>query len=356
MKNVIRMMFLAVVIGLGSAAMAVDIVTVPVGNAGNLADTEVMTTDGTTRYGAVDYEYNIGKYEVTAGQYCEFLNAVAKTDTYGLYNANMDSHYRGCQITQNNASGNYTYDFSGGTFEAPGSTAADWENRPVGTVSWGDAARFANWLHNGQPTGAQDLTTTEDGAYYLNGATHGADLLAIDRESDATWAITSEDEWYKAAYYDPSLNAGAGGYYNYPTSTNSVPSNNLVEPTDPGTNVTVYAGAVYPDPSGHTIGSPYWRTEVGAHENSDSPYGTFDQGGNLWEWNEASIGSRRGFRGAQFNSDDSGLHASHRQSYFSTYHGYGIGFRVVEVPEPATMAILVLGGIGILRRRKCVQR
>ena len=36
--------------------------------------------------GSVGYNYNIGKYEVTAGQYTEFLNAVARTDTYGLYN------------------------------------------------------------------------------------------------------------------------------------------------------------------------------------------------------------------------------------------------------------------------------
>jgi formylglycine-generating enzyme required for sulfatase activity len=41
---------------------------------------------------------------------------------------------------------------------------ADWADRPVNYVSWGDAARFANWLHNGQPSGAQDLTTTEEGA------------------------------------------------------------------------------------------------------------------------------------------------------------------------------------------------
>jgi formylglycine-generating enzyme len=62
--------------------------TVPVGNPGNAADTRVMN-DTTTGYGAVDHAYNIGKYEVTAGQYCEFLNAKAKFDQYGLYNTSM---------------------------------------------------------------------------------------------------------------------------------------------------------------------------------------------------------------------------------------------------------------------------
>ena len=71
----------AVVVGLGSAAMAVDIETVPVGNPGNAADTRYEAPG----YGAVSYEYNIGKYEVTAGQYRDFLNAVAKTDTYPAF-------------------------------------------------------------------------------------------------------------------------------------------------------------------------------------------------------------------------------------------------------------------------------
>lgn len=43
-----------------TAAEAVNINTVAIGGAGNAADT--------TGYGAVGYNYSIGKYEVTAGQ------------------------------------------------------------------------------------------------------------------------------------------------------------------------------------------------------------------------------------------------------------------------------------------------
>ncbi len=39
--------------------------------------------------GEVDHNYAIGKYEVTAGQYTEFLNAVAKDDPNNLYNPMM---------------------------------------------------------------------------------------------------------------------------------------------------------------------------------------------------------------------------------------------------------------------------
>ena len=347
MNRAIQIVCVAVVlVGLGSAAMAVEIETVPVGNPGNPDDTH---GDG---YGGVDYEYNIGKYEVTAGQYCEFLNAVAKTDTYGLYNVDMDSNVAGCKITRHGTSGGYTYDFSGGMVAVPGSTATDWANRPVNYVSWGDAARFANWLHNGQPTDVpQDADSTEDGSYTLNGATSEVELMDVVREDDATWVIPTEDEWYKAAYYDPSLNAGAGGYYDYPTSSDNIPSNNL---DLSGNNATCYDN----DGGGHTIGSPYFRTEVGAHENSDSPYGTFDQGGNVFEWNEAIIdwlgNLERGIRGESFFSPAVNMHAGAVRPHDDpTYERRYVGFRVAEVPEPGTLSLLALVGLAVLRRRKC---
>ena len=87
--------------------------------------------------------------------------------------------------------------------------------------------------------------------------------------------------------------------------------------------------------SDYTIGSPYWRTEVGEFENSESPYGTFDQGGNVGEWNEAIFdGYRRGWRGGSFSFyDASTLHAATRQFNFApTMEGDVIGFRVAEVP------------------------
>jgi formylglycine-generating enzyme required for sulfatase activity len=280
--------------------------TVTVGNPGNANDTH---GDG---YGGVAYTYNIGKYEVTAGQYTEFLNAVAATDTYGLYNSFMWPNTYGCKIERAGSSGSYTY-----------SVAADWADRPVNYVSWGDAARFANWLHNGEPTGPQDLTTTEDGSYFLNGAMSNAELMAIVREADATWVIPSEDEWYKAAYHK---NDGVtGNYWDYPTSSDSVPSNDLIDP-DPGNNATFYDGD-------YTIGSPYWRTEFGAHENSESPYDTFDQGGNVSEWNEAVSTLSRGLRGGSFADVlVNYLHAANRNFNSPSNEGTTIGFRVAEVP------------------------
>ena len=87
---------------LASTAHAVDIETVPVVNLRNAGEWSGLSYGGwgpDATCGAVDYKYNIGTYEVTAGQYTEFLNAVAATDSYGLYNSSMNSNSYGCQIT-----------------------------------------------------------------------------------------------------------------------------------------------------------------------------------------------------------------------------------------------------------------
>jgi sulfatase modifying factor 1 len=307
---------LAVLCATTQAQVAIE--TVTVGNAGNAGE---LSGQGAGGYGqnrvcgGVSYVYQMGKYEVTAGQYTEFLNAVAATDTYGLYDPGMSATY-GCGIQRSGTSGSYAY-----TIPDPNQA-----NRPVNFVDWGDATRFANWLHNGRPTGPQDLSTTEDGSYFLNGATTDTELLAIGREPDAAWAITTEDEWYKAAYHK---NDGVtGNYFNLPTSGDDMPSNDLIDP-DPGNNATFYD-------NGHTIGSPYYRTEVGAHENSESPYSTFDQAGNVWEWNESKVyeagGWHRCLRGGSFNVNDDAyaLFASSRYYYrYPTHTNGSIGFRVV---------------------------
>ncbi len=318
MTTVTTLILLGVLAG---TMQAVTIETVPVGNTGNLGDTEIMTSglagDGTTGYGAVDYDYNIGKYEVTAGQYCEFLNAVAATDTYGLYDTQMTGS-NGCQIKQNGSSGSYTYDFS----DLPSGTVADWENRPVNFVSWSDATRFANWLHNGQPTGAQDLTTTEDGAYYLNGAITDAALLAINREPDWKWSIPSEDEWYKAAYHKNDGNTG--NYFDYPTGSDTAPT---AEPP-PGTDFVNGSANIY-----FAVG---YLTDAGSYsaKPSDSPYGTFDQGGNLFELNDAIIGSDRGIRGGGYVDSVANMAAFDRNKHGTTNEVFNTGFRVVYIPGP----------------------
>ena len=147
-------------------------------------------------------------------------------------------------------------------------------------------------------------------------------------------------------------NSNAGNYFSYPTSSNNTPSNDLID-ADPGNNVTFYDGD-------YTIGSPYWRTEVGDHENSDSPYGIFDMGGNVWEWNESMLlGELRGLRGGSFagaagagpNGADTLLSGNRYHDYPDSEY-YNIGFRVASIPEPTTLLFFGLGAMALRRRKQ----
>ena len=126
-------------------ALAVSIDLVPVGNAGNAADTRVMQ-DGTTGYGSVAQDYKIGKYEITNAQWREFLNAKAALgDPYGLYNTNMGGNGEDGGISRSGAgtlANPYVYSPRGGD--------VNWDSRPVSVCGSWDAARFCNWLHNGR--------------------------------------------------------------------------------------------------------------------------------------------------------------------------------------------------------------
>jgi len=329
MTRVFALSAAVVLLSLGGIARAnITIDTVTVGNPGNAADT--------TGYGSVSYTYNIGKYEVTAGQYTAFLSAVAKTDTYGLYNTDMWSSTYGCKIQRTGTAGDYSYN-----------VASDWANRPVNYVSFWDSCRFANWLHNGQKTGAQDGSTTERGAYTLDGYSDW-DGRTVRRSIGAKWAVTSEDEWYKAAYHKG--NGTNANYWRYPTQSDFPPANQVLDP-DPGNSANYFR-------SGYSIGSPYWHTNVGEFENSASAYGTFDQGGNVFEWNEA-VGNIdgiycRGIRGGSFDGSDYYLQASIRiRSSEPRYEYDDIGFRVVQsVPEPSSSMGLAGGLVGLLGVRR----
>jgi sulfatase modifying factor 1 len=289
------------------------------GDPGNAADT--------SGYGAVADSYQISKHETTNAQYAEFLNAVdpSGANSLALYNASMggDATFGGISLMGGNPTGSKYVVKSG--FGA----------KPVNYVSFYDTLRFANWLNNGQGSG-----DTETGAYTLLGGTATpSNGLTVTRNAGATIFLTSEDEWYKAAYYD----ASSLGYNPYPFADG-------------------FNGAVCELPAGATSHSANcWPatspngalTDVGAYTGSPSEYGTFDQGGNVWEWNEAIIsGSYRGARGGGFFDYPFGLAASNRGSASPTFEYSYVGFRVAMIPEPGTGLLLLMGVLGLAAWRR----
>ncbi len=270
-------------------------------------------------FGAVDYKYQIGKYEVTIQQYTHFLNSVAASDPYELYNPSMASDQTIAGILQSGSPGSYTYSVIGPSGENPtgASSAGD---RPITYVSWFDAARFANWMHNGQGSSG----STETGAYTLNGATKG-NTTAVN--PGAKFYIPSENEWYKAAFYAPTLNSGTGGYYLFATQNNSIPGN-MISSLPNQANYYDGAFAVFPKISENQN----YLTDVGAFTSSPSYYGTYDQDGNAYEWTDgAGVSAPEiALRGGYWTSNQADLSTLDRYVTVPGYEFNGNGFRLAS--------------------------
>jgi hypothetical protein len=245
------------------------------------------------------------------------LNAVAASDPYGLYASAMASDPNAAGIARSGSNGSYSY------------TAIGSPNRPVTYVNWGDAARFANWLGNGQPIGQEGVGTTETGSYTLNGATSDSDLYRVTRNAGATWFIPTESEWYKAAYYNPA----AATYYQYPFSSNHVPISTL-----PG--ATPNAGNFYSSGTGYALtgstvlsSTQNYLTDVGAYTASASPSVAYDMGGNVLQWTEGLTNAEgRSLRGGSFYFSSAEMLSTSSLSADPTFQSSDVGFRLASFP------------------------
>ncbi len=321
-------------------AATINIDTVFVGNPGNAADS-------LTGSGSVDYGYYIGKTEVTNAQYVTYLNTVDPNGTNPnlIYNSQMSSSNpvaKGGIDFNSNAS-------AGAKYIAKTSFA----DKPVNYVSFYDAARFANWVMTGN---------TESGFYTLGGVNsitsqniHGVGSYV---------AISNIDEWYKASYH--KNDGDTGNYYLYPTSSDTLPTSATATATgdiaNPGSNVANYNfTANWNGTDAGSLGDELGNvTTVGsAGPLSASPYGTFDQGGNVLEWNDAPVGTNKHvMRGGSMWLDGSYLLSTSSTSYLSHLGGSSLGFRltslvpITTVPLPTAAFMMLPGLVGVFGRKK----
>lgn len=337
MKTTIVLILLTLECFWASANYPATIEFVPVGNPGNPADSN--------HQGAVRYTYRIGKYEVTNAQYAEFLNAVDPTgdNTLGLYNSDMSINANGGIVYNGGAANGSKYEIK-----------TERGGNPVTFVSFLDAMRFTNWLENGQGAGS-----TESGVYTIG---NGVDEV---RNPSATYFIPNRDEWVKAASH--KNDGPTGNYWSFPTSTNALPF--CVQP--PGSGAPTQSNTAncfanddiangYNDGYAVTGSSSFsetqsYLTDVGAYTTSASPYGTFDQGGNVWEWIENRVDSSREHGGGSWNTSVFAMFSYVGGAQIPTVEVADQGFRIAstsKIPEPPSylLAAIVAALLAVRRR------
>jgi formylglycine-generating enzyme required for sulfatase activity len=332
-KSAVYALALTVVSASVCQAQSISMSYVTVGNPGNATDPATGSL-----YGSVAYTYEIGEYDVTDSQYCTFLNDVdpAGANTLGLYVA---PSYSEDGIVLNSGSAN------GSKY----SVITGYANMPVVNVDYWDTLRFVNWMNNGEGN-----ASTETGAYTLLGGTptpsNSSALLANQQHNaGATVWLPSENEWYKAAYYDPQLNGGVGGYYAYATQSNTAPGNTV----GGGLNeANYYLNNQYSEPG------PNLLSPVGSFTNSQSYYGTYDQSGDVY--NLLGTGGSSGdprIRGGDWVPNSGSLSSSGPENIGPAANYNSTGFRVaaIAVPESSTWGMFVAGAgvlVGFRGRRR----
>jgi len=271
--------------GSGANQFTMDFVTI--GNPGNAAD----TTGSPNPAGSVGYTYDIGKFEVSE-------------DMITKYNANFGTA-NNLVITQDGR----------GT------------NKPATSITWNEAARLINWLNTS--TGNQAAYKFASGSdiaanieLWTSGEA-GYDVNNKYRNSFAKYVLPSNNEWYKAAYYDPNKSGGAG-YWDYATGSDIAP--------------TAVAG-------GTGSGSAVFNGQSGPADVNNagglSPYGVMGLGGNVWEWLEiyladGSGSSPREFRGGSYTDESNNISSSALINLGPSFQNINIGFRVASLPSSST--------------------
>ena len=293
----------------GNGANQFEIVFAEIGDPGNAADTNARPNPA----GSVDYVYNIGKFEVSREM-----------------------------IEKANAEGNLSISLDPMDFVFGGPRAA----MPATGVSWNEGARFANWLNtsqglpaaykfNSQP-GDQDYDANANIELWTD-ADPGFEDAHPFRNSQAQYFLPTIDEWHKAAYFDPVANGGVGGYWSFPTGSDTEPRT-VASGTDRNT-------AVYSQPRQQ---GPADVTRAGGV----SPYGVMGMGGNAWEWNREPGSAVRHGRGGGWDSAAGVLDASDRPFFGPpTSEASGVGIRVVSIPEPSSLPLGLLGILGLVMKR-----
>jgi formylglycine-generating enzyme len=133
---------------------------------------------------------------------------------------------------------------------------------------------------------------------------------------------------------------------NYPVRVDQTPNNY----PPPGDQHSVnFFNAVF------SAGKPYFLTEVDAYQFASSYYGTYDQGGNVWEWLEnwrlVDRGNEpvRGLRGGSATYTEIGVHAANTDPGNPSHKKFVWGGRIAKAHVTSSDIVLYSDSSYIVR-------
>jgi hypothetical protein len=321
--------------GTGENAFTMEFVEI--GNPGNPAD----RGGNPSPCGSVNYVYSIAKYEVSR----DMINKANSEGGLGITMRNME------QLGGNGV------------------------NKPAVGICWNEAARFVNWLNSkeGFPPAykfekapGEEGYSAEDNIVLWAPSDEGYDESNEYRNKLAKYFIPTNDEWYKAAFYNPEKSE----YSVYPVKSDGKSPLVVEEAKKNEKNDLSHSGLEpRPIPSGkESDGIVYGQTdETGPADVNNagglSHYGTMAQGGNVCEWLEtAQDGTNndpkelRQPRGGCWNTtvkDAASLGSKVMYYNFgpSGWNGWPGGMRVVAKNPSAPETQGSKKGVSVIRRR-----
>jgi formylglycine-generating enzyme required for sulfatase activity len=326
------------------------------------------TDSATQQPNGPEYSFNMGRYEVTVAQYMAFLND-AEANQGNERGANLSFLANGdvglpiedadrvFSLAANNANGFFNYGISYHAGQPVGSRYgydSAFAQHPIVGVSWYGAVKFCNWLTIDQglplaervynegsgsgdwrPKVATQPLTSEQRRELVD--SYAGFRLPMDENGNT--GAGAFNEWHKAAAWDGDAMVdrvyGFGRDVLTTSDANWLSSGDLWET---GTTPVGYYNGINPDTN-----------------TNENYYGIYDLSGNAMEWmQDWDIGGRRTERGGVYYDLDPALRlrVDHPRNAWPRSTGSSNGFRVVQVPEPATLSLLALGGLALVRRRK----
>jgi hypothetical protein len=304
-----------------------------------------------TSVGGVNYDYRISRTETTGGQYAEFLNAFCAQRTIQEWRADP------------------VFSFFGDSFRL-GAISTIVNNRitqwrptarpiPSNDLSMQEAMMYCNWLNNGRPTSLdQIMTGVYDVSRYLNINAGNRLTGPIERSPDAKFWIPTQDEWVKAAHFDPNKNGeGQAGFWLYPITRDTPP---IGAPPAPYGNGEANTGfGWFEDEQGNFIYR--WDIPILSYPTIQSPWGLFDAAGGAAEITSTALLRQQpgdfelyGWDSTTFivESETAAFYYDHLAYFsYSGFRGAAGGLRLAAlVPSPSIFGTAIIS-IGLFSRR-----